>query len=104
MANNVPTIFSNGIDIIKAENEILNSPIYKDLIISSDGKTTAMQINLKKNDDLISLNNQKRELTDKKNIIISQPEELNRLKEITKNYVRNKRSAWSKEYMIFLNQ
>ena len=34
MANNVPTIFSDGIDIIKAENEILNSPIYKDLIIS----------------------------------------------------------------------
>ena len=66
MANNVPTIFSDGIDIIKAENEILDSPIYKDLIISSDGKTTAMQINLKKNDELIFLNNQKRELTEKR--------------------------------------
>ena len=62
MANNVPTIFSNGIDIIKAKNEILTSPIYKDLIISNDGKTTAIQINLKKNNDLISLNNQKSRL------------------------------------------
>ena len=73
MANNVPTIFSDGIDIVKAEHEILTSPIYKDLIISSDGETTAIQINLEKNDTLISLNNQKRELTDKKkyhNIII----------------------------------
>ncbi|MBT7236596.1 MAG: hypothetical protein HN866_03380, partial [Gammaproteobacteria bacterium] len=37
MAKNVPTIFSNGIDIIKAKNEILTSPIYRDLIISNDG-------------------------------------------------------------------
>ena len=90
MANNVPTIFSNGVDIIKAENEILDSPIYKDLIISSDGKTTAMQINLKKNDDLIFLNNQKRELTDKKRYNNITVEELNKLEEVTKNYAEIK--------------
>ena len=90
MANNVPTIFSNGVDIIKAENEILDSPIYKDLIISSDGKTTAMQINLKKNDDLIFLNNQKRELTNKKRYGNITPEELNKLEEVTKNYAETK--------------
>tara|TARA_B110000240_G_scaffold22763_1_gene23164 strand:- start:266 stop:2635 length:2370 start_codon:yes stop_codon:yes gene_type:complete len=90
MANNVPTIFSNGVDIIKAENEILDSPIYKDLIISSDGKTTAMQINLKKNDELIFLNNQKRELTNKKRYGNITPEELNKLEEVTKNYAETK--------------
>ena len=90
MANNVPTIFSNGVDIIKAENEILGSPIYKDLIISSDGKTTAMQINLKKNDELIFLNNQKRELTNKKRYGNITPEELNKLEEVTKNYAETK--------------
>jgi predicted RND superfamily exporter protein len=90
MANNVPTIFSDGIDIIKAENEILDSPIYKDLIISSDGKTTAMQINLKKNDDLIFLDNQKRELTDKKRYDNITLEELNKLEEVTKNYAEIK--------------
>jgi len=90
MVNNVPTIFSDGIDIIKAENEILNSPIYKNLIISSDGNTTAIQINLKKNDSLISLNNQKRELTDKKKYHNISSEELTRLKEITKSYVETK--------------
>ena len=86
MANNVPNILSSEIDIVKAQNEILNSPIYKDLIISSDGKTTAMQINLKKNDDLISLYNQKSELTDKKKYNDASAEELIRLKEITRNY------------------
>ena len=90
MANNVPTIFSNGVDIIKAENEILDSPIYKDLIISSDGKTTAMQINLKKNNDLIFLNNQKRELTDKKRYNDITVEEVNKLEEVTKNYAEIK--------------
>jgi len=90
MANNVPTIFSNGIDIVKAEHEILTSPIYKDLIISSDGETTAIQINLEKNDTLISLNNQKRELTDKKKYHNISSEELTKLEEVTKSYIKTK--------------
>ena len=90
MANNVPTIFSDGIDIIKAENEILNSPIYKDLIISDDGETTAIQINLNKNDALVSLNNQKRELTEKRKYHGISSKELIKLEEITKSYIEIK--------------
>jgi predicted RND superfamily exporter protein len=90
MTNNVPTIFSDGIDIVKAEHEILTSPIYKDLIISSDGETTAIQINLEKNDTLISLNNQKRELTDKKKYHNISSEELTKLEEVTKSYIKTK--------------
>lgn len=66
MINNVPTILSKEIDINKAENEILSSPIYKNLIISSDGTTTAIQINLNSNENLIALADQKRVLTNKK--------------------------------------
>ena len=90
MANNVPTIFSDGIDIIKAEDEILNSPIYKDLIISDDGETTAIQINLNKNNALISLSNQKRELTEKRKYHGISSKELIRLEEITKSYMETK--------------
>ena len=90
MANNVPTIFSDGIDIIKAKNEILTSPIYKNLIISGDGKTTAIQIILKKNDELVFLSNQKRELADKKKNHDLSSEELTMLQEITKNYIETK--------------
>ena len=90
MANNVPTIFSDGIDIIKAENEILTSPIYKDLIISSDGGTTAIQINLKKNNELIFLNNQKRGLADKKRYGVITSEELSKLEEVTQDYAETK--------------
>ena len=59
MIADVPTIFSESVDINKAREEILNSPIYKNLIISDDAKTTAMQINLKSNQKLINLVNEK---------------------------------------------
>ena len=49
LINNIPTIFSKDIDPELAQQEILTSPIYRDLVISEDAKTTAMQITLKKN-------------------------------------------------------
>ncbi len=92
MINNVPTILSEDIDIVKAENEILTSPIYKDLIISSDGTTTAIQINLKNNENLVALNNKKRVLVNKRinnNISI---EEIIILEEIKQEYLNVKES------------
>ncbi len=43
----VPTIESPGIDKELAKKEFLNSPIYKDNIVSADFKTTGMLANLK---------------------------------------------------------
>ena len=65
MIDNVPTLLSEGTDIIKAEKEILTSPIYKNLIISDDGRTTALQINIKPNAELIALTVTKSELNEK---------------------------------------
>jgi uncharacterized protein len=47
VAENVRTIESGNVDIVKARNELLNSPIYRELIISKDSTTTAIQVNLK---------------------------------------------------------
>ena len=52
LINNIPNIFSKDIDPELAKQEILTSPIYKDLVISEDAKTTAMQVILKKNNAL----------------------------------------------------
>ena len=49
LISNIPDIFSKDIDPEIAKQEILTSPIYKDLVISADAKTTAMQIMLKNN-------------------------------------------------------
>jgi len=52
LINDIPDIFSKDIDPELAQQEILTSPIYKDLVISEDAKTTAMQITLKNNTSL----------------------------------------------------
>ena len=52
LINDIPDIFNKDIDSELAKQEILTSPIYKDLVISEDSKTTAMQINLKNNASL----------------------------------------------------
>ena len=52
LIDNIPTILSKEIDTKLAAKEILTSPVYKDLIISEDSKTTAMQITLRKNSKL----------------------------------------------------
>ena len=52
LINDIPNILSKDIDRNLAKEEILTSPIYKDLIISSDAKTTAMQLVIKKNESL----------------------------------------------------
>ena len=49
LINDIPTILSNDINSDLARDEILTSPVYKDLVISANAKTTAMQVTLKKN-------------------------------------------------------
>ena len=50
----IPNILSDDIDRNRAKEEILTSPIYKDLVISSDARTTAMQLVIKKNQSLFN--------------------------------------------------
>ena len=55
VADNLKDLKTEGIDLIKAKQEIINNPIYRDLIISKDGSTTAMQIVLRGSDEYDSL-------------------------------------------------
>ena len=55
VADNLKDLESDGIDLIKAKEEIINNPIYRELIISNDGSLTAMQIVLKGNDEYNTL-------------------------------------------------
>jgi Predicted exporters of the RND superfamily len=55
VADNLKDLTTDGIDLFKAKNEIISNPIYRDLIISKDGSTTAMQIVLRGSDEYDSL-------------------------------------------------
>ena len=68
MISDVPTIFSQSVDRKKAKLEMLNSPIYKNLIISEDAKTSALQINIKTNPRLNELIRERAKLSEKEEL------------------------------------
>ena len=56
---NFSTLKSDGIDKTRGFNEILNSPVFRNFVISEDGKTTGIIVNIKKNEILKEFNNKK---------------------------------------------
>ncbi|MFL2900636.1 MAG: RND family transporter [Candidatus Pelagibacterales bacterium] len=59
LVNEIITIKSPQVNIVDAEIELLNSPIFKNLIISEDATTTGLLINLKKNLDFNAIVNER---------------------------------------------
>jgi predicted RND superfamily exporter protein len=47
IASNYRTLESEDVDLDRARAELLNSPIFSEMVISLDGQTTALQINLR---------------------------------------------------------
>ncbi len=47
LVRNVRTLSQDGVDKVRAKDELLNSPLFRDLIVSSDARTTALRINLR---------------------------------------------------------
>ncbi len=73
LANEIKTLKDNGINIIDAEEELKKSPIFRELVISEDGSTSAILINLRENErlnELIKLRSEK--LSNDKREIINQ--------------------------------
>ena len=46
LADNLKTIEEEGVDLNLAKQEFQDSPLYTELLVSKDGKTTALQLNL----------------------------------------------------------
>ncbi len=66
VAKNYRTLSDLDVDREVAKNELLKSPIYNNLIISEDGTTTALQLNLKSNNTYVDLQKKKNQLMIKK--------------------------------------
>jgi len=65
VSDNLKDLDDPSIDLALARDEFLDNPIYRDLIISADGKTTAMQVNLLSNDLYDSYIEERYDLLDK---------------------------------------
>lgn len=58
-SGNIPTIEGGGANIDMAREEFANSPIYRSLLTSPDGSTTALQVNLKRDTHYFDLLNKR---------------------------------------------
>lgn len=103
VTNNYRTLESDDVDKVKAKAELLSSPIYKELIISLDGNTTALQVNLKGNDTF-------RELLHKRNALLLRQEEgtltsdeSKQLKEVSDAFALLKNEINQKDHQNILN-
>ncbi|WP_419771260.1 MAG: efflux RND transporter permease subunit [Candidatus Marinarcus sp.] len=66
LVNDVPTLQKNHVDKVLAKQEFLTSPLYKNALVSSDFKTTAILVNLKYDQKYFDLIDKKEELQQKK--------------------------------------
>jgi predicted RND superfamily exporter protein len=62
LAQNYRTLLDESVDREKARRELLESPLFSELVISSDGGTTALQVNLTQDRDYDSLVRQRNRL------------------------------------------
>ena len=65
LSDEVPTLESTRTDKALARQEFLSSPMYRNLLISPDGKTTAIQVNFRRDETWHRLLQQRNELREK---------------------------------------
>jgi predicted RND superfamily exporter protein len=78
----VRTLETPGVDPQQARDEFLSSPLYRNLILSSDGKTTALQVTLKQDEQaraLFERRNQLRIKRDREGLSVAESEALARV-------------------------
>lgn len=88
LATSYKTLRMPDVDLSLARNELVSSPLFHELLISSDGSVTAMRVNLASDDNLDALRRARqslRQLSDKT------PEQLAQLSQIETDYQIAKR-------------
>ncbi len=82
----IRTLDTDGIDKQLAKKEFLSSPLYNQLIISPDGKTTAIQVNLKRDKKYQLLLKQRNQLREKQLVSDLTETEINQLNTVSKQF------------------
>lgn len=76
MASGYRTLMSPDVDLKLAEKELTQSPLFKNLLISEDGRATAMRINLEGNPELSRFKDKRNRLREVEDPSKEQQEEL----------------------------
>jgi hypothetical protein len=84
--NDIPSLEKPDIDRGKAKAELINSPIYRELIVSADGQTTALLVGLVEEQQYYSLRQSRNELRAKQRNTGLSVEETQTLERINTEY------------------
>ena len=96
LEEDVPNLLSPGTDQNLAKQELLTSKLYRNLLISSDGKTTAMQLNMVLDEELESLIEARDVLREKRLAEALDTDELIQLK-ILSEQIREQRDVYRRQ-------
>ncbi|MDG1192757.1 MAG: MMPL family transporter, partial [Arenicellales bacterium] len=90
LAGNFRTLRDPDVDFDRARMELINSPVFSELVVSVDGMTTALQLNLVDNSDFEQVKDLKRRLSLKMSQDSISEEQQLRLDEVSVEYQRLK--------------
>jgi predicted RND superfamily exporter protein len=86
LVKDIPNLEKSGIDRNKARDELLSSPVFRELIVSADGRTTALLVRLGAELKFNNLLRSRDALRDKRRITGLSPAEAQDLKRISAEY------------------
>jgi len=119
LSEGIPNFQKKGLNLKLVKEEFINSPIYKDSLVSSDFTTTSIIINLKEDNNAIKLRDERNRLRKKQSKNLINESESKKLEIIEKTYrsykskskiqneetinsIRNIIKPYQKEEVIFL--
>ena len=98
LAGNYRTLRDSEVDLDKARDELTTSPVFSELIVSADGRTTALQLNLDEAPEFEALQGERRRLSQRIGAGKATPEEKQRFVQLDAQYELQKRQLNQKRH------
>ena len=98
LAGNYRTLRDSEVDLDKARDELTTSPVFSELIVSADGRTTALQLNLDEAPEFEALQGERRRLSQRIGAGKATPEEKQRFFQLDAQYELQKRQLNQKRH------
>jgi predicted RND superfamily exporter protein len=97
LAQNYRTLLDSDVDRARAKQELVQSPLFRELVISADGELTALQVNLRQDEDFSRLTRERNRLLVRKHRDQLTPDEALRLADIQADYeaAKDRTNAWN---------
>jgi len=98
LAGNYRTLRDSEVDLDKARDELTTSPVFSELIVSADGRTTALQLNLDEAPEFEALQGERRRLSQRIGAGKATSDEKQRFVQLDAQYELQKRQLNQKRH------